>query len=237
MIEEPDGKILVSGSFTSIAGQNRNRIARLDATTGEVDPFDPNVSNTIFSMARQADGKILVGGAFTNLGGQLRNRIARIDSITGQPDAFDPNANNAVTTIAVQTDGKILVGGPFAGAASIGGQARNHIARLDPISGLADSFDPNANDTVWSIAVQSDGKVLAGGSFMGENAIGGKPRNAIARLERDGSLDQTLNLHVYDEQPIRPVVNATATQPDGKILIGGRFDAASQVCREKGSHD
>ena len=45
----------------------------------------------------------------------------------------------------MQADGKILAGGIFNGANSIGGQTRNHIARLDPTTGLADSFDPNAN--------------------------------------------------------------------------------------------
>ncbi len=49
-----------------------------------------------------------------------------------------------VHSIAVQADGKILAGGGFS---SIGGQTRNHIARLDPTTGLADSFDPNANST------------------------------------------------------------------------------------------
>ena len=47
--------------------------------------------------------------------------------------------------IAVQADGKILVGGYFT---SIGGQTRNCIARLDATTGLADSFNPNANDGV-----------------------------------------------------------------------------------------
>ena len=64
-------------------------------------------------------------------------------------------------TIAVQADGKILVGGGFNGANSIGGQARNYIARLDATTGLADSFDPNAsgfgsNIGVYSIAVRVD---------------------------------------------------------------------------------
>ena len=40
----------------------------------------------------------------------------------------------------MQTDGKILAGGQFS---NIGGQPRNHIARLDATTGLADSFDPN----------------------------------------------------------------------------------------------
>ena len=65
-------------------------------------------------------------------------------------------------SIAVQADGKILAGGDFT---SIGGQTRNNIARLDATTGLADSFNPNANSAVDSIAVQADGKILAGGDF------------------------------------------------------------------------
>ena len=53
---------------------------------------------------------------------------------------------------------------------------------------------PNANDSVFAIAVQADGKILAGGAFNGANSIGGQTRNRIARLETDGRLDQTLNL-------------------------------------------
>ena len=48
-------------------------------------------------------------------------------------------------TSLVQPDGKILVGGDFSGASSIGGQARNNLARLDPITGMADAFDPGVN--------------------------------------------------------------------------------------------
>jgi hypothetical protein len=68
--------------------------------------------------------------------------------------------------------------------------------RLDATTGLADSFDPNANDVVRSIAVQADGKILAGGLFTTLSPNGGAAvtRNRIARLETDGRLDQTLNL-------------------------------------------
>ncbi len=84
----------------------------------------------------------------------------------------------------MQADGKILVGGFFIGA-NIGGQTRNCIARLDATTGLADSFDPNANGDVCSIAVQADGKILAGGDFT---TIGGQTRNRIARLDRHDRL-------------------------------------------------
>ena len=91
-----------------------------------------------------------------------------------------------VYSIAVQADGKILVGGVFT---SIGGQTRNHIARLDATTGLADSFDPNANGIVYSIAVQADGKILAGGMF---SSIGGQTRSLFARLTNDTAALQNL---------------------------------------------
>src|SRR5947207_1996870 len=97
-------------------------------------------------------------------------------------DGFDPNANGAVHAVVVQPDGKILIGGDFTTLSPNGGPAvtRNYIARLDPDSTLAASFDPSANSSVYSIAVQADGKILAGSYF---NTIGPQPRDFIARLD------------------------------------------------------
>jgi uncharacterized delta-60 repeat protein len=222
---QADGKILAGGVFQSIGGQSRNNIARLDATTGLADLFDPNADADVFSIAVQADGRILAGGSFTNIGGQPRNFIARLDATVGLADSFDPNANAAVLSIAVQADGKILAGGFLT---NIGGQPRNNIARLDTMTGLADSFDPNANSFVSSIAVQADGKILAGGDFttLAPNGGAAVTRNHIARLETDGRLDRTLNLSI-----VGSVVFATAVQPDGKILIGGFFSTVLGVAR------
>ena len=162
---QADGKILAGGNFTSIGGQTRNYIARLDATTGLADSFDPNANADVRSMAVQADGKILAGGFFNGIGGQTRNRIARLDAATGLADSFNPNANSNIHAIAMQADGKILVGGEFNGVNSIGGQPRNYVARLDATTGLADSFNPNANNVVFSIALQADGKDFSGRRF------------------------------------------------------------------------
>jgi uncharacterized delta-60 repeat protein len=233
IVVQADGKILIGGFFSganSVGGQTRNRIARLDATTGLADSFDPNSNGGVLAIAVQADGKILAGGQFTganSIGGQPRNRIARLDATTGLADSFNPNADSDVNSIAVQADGKILVGGNFFGANSIGGQARNHIARLVATTGQADSFNPNANSLVNSIAVQADGKVLAGGAFFGANSVGTQTRNRIVRLETDGRVDQTLDLNT-----VGGTVNATVVQPDGKILIGGSFTAVLGVARD-----
>ena len=86
----------------------------------------------------------------------------------------------------MQADGKSNAGGQFAGGNSIGGQKRNRIARLDGVTGLADSFDPNANGIVHVISFQADGKISACGSF---SIIGGQPRNTFARFSNaTGSL-------------------------------------------------
>src|SRR6185437_1814069 len=121
---QADGKILAGGDFTSIGGQTRNQIARLNPDGSLDTSFDPNANSEVRAIAMQADGKILVGGSFSSIGGQPRNDIARLRPDGSLDASFDPNVTNATGTgavfaIAVQADGKILVGGVFT---SIGGQ-------------------------------------------------------------------------------------------------------------------
>jgi len=221
VVQPADGKILIGGEFTRVLGVERNNIARLNADGTLDTAFNPNaVSGAVFSIAVQADGKVLAGGYFTNIGGQPRNRIARLDAVTGAADDFNPNVvdNNpdpltdeAILSIRVQTDGKIIAGGFFT---NVGGQPRNNIARLDPTTGAADSFNPNANSDVRSIALQADGKIIIGGVF---DMVGGQPRNKIARLNSDGTLDTGFDPNAND------TVLSIAVQEDGKILVGGDF--------------
>ncbi len=169
---QADGKILVGGGFqVPIGGQTRNGFARLNSDGTADIGFNPNVNGLVRAIALQADGKILVGGSFSTIapnGGPpvLRSRIARLNADGTVDPAFDPNANGNVSAITLQADGKILVGGAFNGANSIGGQTRNRIARLEATTGTADSFDPNANNIVQSLAVQADGKILVGRHFQ-----------------------------------------------------------------------
>src|SRR5437879_3570150 len=144
-----------------------------------LDGLDPNANGQVRVVVVQPDGKILIGGDFTTVLGVARSRIARLNPDGTLDTPFDPNADGEVDSIAVQADGKILAGGVFT---SIGGQTRVRIARLDAMTGLADSFNPNPNPDsgVASIAVQADGKILAGGIFT---SINGQKRNTIALLD------------------------------------------------------
>ena len=71
---------------------------------------------------------------------------------------------------------------------------------------------------MFSLALQPDGKLLIGGNFTSYN---GTPRNRIARLNADGSLDASFNPGTGANSS----VYALALQPDGKLLIGGDFTA------------
>src|ERR1700680_4173948 len=58
-----------------------------------------------------------------------------------------------------------------------------------------DGFDPNANGTIRVVVVQPDGKILIGGDFT---SVRGTPRNRIARLNPDGTLDAAFDPNAND---------------------------------------
>ena len=232
VVVQPDGKILLGGDFTTLSPNGgpavtRNRIARLNPD-GTLDAaFNPDADETVYSIAVQADGKIVAGGYFFNIGGQVRIHIARLDAVTGVADSFDPNADNIVQAVAVQPDGRILLGGVFTTLSPNGGApvVRDRIARLNPDGTLDTAFNPGANDLVYTIVLQADGKILAGGTFTG---IGGQARNFIARLDATTGLADSFNPNV---QMTGGHILAIAVQADGKILAGGWFTSVSGQSR------
>ncbi|HYN84120.1 MAG TPA: DUF4214 domain-containing protein, partial [Pyrinomonadaceae bacterium] len=192
----------------------------------------PGVVGTVRAVALQPNGDILIGGAFSFVNGQPRQGVARLNadgSLDASFLASGSGANHIVTSLAVQPDGKVLVGGIFT---SFAGQPRNRVARLNADGSLDASFanpstDPGAgaNSTVQTITRQPDGKVLIGGVFT---AVGGVARGRLARLNADGSLDETfLNFTSGADD----TVNAVTLQPDGKVLVAGNFTSVNGVVR------
>ncbi len=211
--------VLLAGGAAAVRGQSA------------LDGVDPNANGTVQVVVVQPDGKILLGGDFTTLspnggGAVTRNRIARLNPDGTLDTIFDPNANGTVYAIAVQADGKILLGGDFATLSPNGGGAatRNRIARLNPDGTLDTVINPNASSTVFAIAVQADGKILAGGNFT---SVGGQTRNRIARLDATTGLADSFNPNANDD------VRSIAVQADGKILAGGFFASIGGQTRSR----
>ncbi|MDQ3190453.1 MAG: T9SS type A sorting domain-containing protein [Bacteroidota bacterium] len=216
-----DGKIIVGGNFTSFDGTSRNRIARLNADGSLDASFNPGTGFDLWvrSIAIQNDGKIIVAGDFTSYNGTTRNRIVRLN-IDGTYDAsfnigsgFDLN----LRSIAIQNNGKLVVGGNFT---NYNGTARNRIIRLNQDGTNDFSFNPGTGfvNTVNTISIQSDGKMIVGGAFVSFN---GTSRSRIARLNVDGSLDFSFEPGTGFNN--NSIVQSTSLQNDGKILVGGLF--------------
>src|SRR6185295_10297713 len=96
---------------------------------------------------------------------------------------------------------------------SIGGQPRNYIAGLDPISGAATSWNPNASAGVYALAL-SGSNVYAGGVFT---TIGGQARNYIAALDATTGLANAS----WDPKPNSSVVALGAS--GSTVYAGGQF--------------
>lgn len=228
-----DGRLIVTGYFTSVDGVPRGRIARLDAN-GILDTtfMDGLVGadDIVLNVKVQSDGKIIIGGGFEHINGASRNLIARLNSTGALDHEFMmAGANNEVTAVEVQpTDGKILVGGTFS---VMSGHKSTGLSRLNPDGSPDLVFLFNMpgvsgnNGRVDSIAVQPDGKIYIGGSFTKagyEDSL--VTSNNIARLNTNGTLDW--NFDASGSLGTDGPVYAIAVQPDGKVLLGGDFQNA-----------
>jgi len=223
VVEQRDGKILIGGRFTAINDAGRYFMARLNADGTLDTAFHEDVSgpnDSVTSIALQNDGKILIGGYFTAVNGVDRAHLALLHSDGSLDTGFLDGllgANDIVCSLAIQSNGRVLIGGRFT---AVNGKDRNFIARLHPDGSLDQTFQlgfSGANNFVESVAVQRDGRVLIGGQFTEVNGV---PRNFIARLHADGSLDTTFQ---HGLAGANSSVESIVLQDDGNVLIGGSF--------------
>lgn len=188
--------------------------------------FDPGTgaNNDVWAIAIQEDGKILISGSITFYNGISCNRIVRLNvdgSLDTNFNIGGTGANGGVYTITIQKDGKILIGGGFT---RYNETYRNGIARLNSDGSLDTTFNPGsgAGNGIGTISLQNDGKIIIGGSFLSYNGI---PKNMLARLNPDGSLDTTFNTRIQLGDPwVVTSIYTSVIQIDGKIIVGGDFD-------------
>lgn len=234
--QQSDGKIIVAGDFGFFNNVQRRRVARLfpDGALDLSFNADPGPDFAVSSVATTTNAfgveKILLSGDFLNVNGQPSFRIAQL-----LPDgSLDPSfsagagADRSVYSVLVQTNGLILVAGGFT---TINDTPRLGVARLMPDGSLDPAFDPGygANDSVYTMTLQRDGKILIGGVFTEYNRT---RRMGLARLRYDGTLDTSFLDTAYNQfagftHPFSFLppnfVNSIALQPDGNVMVGGSF--------------
>ena len=140
---QPDGKILVGGAFTSLAGQFRRSLGRLNSDGSLDTSFDPSnaLAGAVTSIVLQSDGGIIVASG---------NNAYQVDPASGQVTALlTPQADNLLRSLALQRDGQLLVAGNFT---TVSGAAHSRIARLrsgDEPDEILD-VDASGSTVTWS---------------------------------------------------------------------------------------
>ncbi|MFN3134518.1 MAG: PQQ-binding-like beta-propeller repeat protein, partial [Candidatus Kryptonium sp.] len=214
----------VGGDFTSLNGVARNRIARVDLTTGNVDTWNPNANGSVYTILPYG-AVVYVGGGFTSIGGQARNRLAEIGASTGTATSWNPNVQNGlVMTMALYSSNNTLyIGGTFT---IIAGLTRNRIAGVSILTGAVTWYPSGgADNTVHSLSIGSSfGDFLfVGGAFT---TIGGVARNRLCAFNLPAG---TLNAW-------NPNANATVYSVftyGMELYVGGIFTLISGQTRNR----
>ena len=230
-ILDASGRALIGGDFTGYSATPRNRIARILTTGANDATFDPGSGANAFVSSITVytngvnNGRIFIGGGFTAFNGSSLNSVARLLATGAVDTSFNPGtgANGPARAVAIDSNGKSLVTGEFT---LFNGTARNRIVRLNADGSVDTTFAPGtgANGTVYSMVIQSDGKILIGGDFTSYN---GTARARLARLNTDGSLD-----FAFDPGAgFNDTVFALTLDQSQRILVGGAFTQAQGVTR------
>jgi uncharacterized delta-60 repeat protein len=224
--------------FRLIAGVKTNEVRIVDEQRQGSIVGNPGATlkpDGSLNAAIRHDGKLLVWGDFARLGGMSHSGIALLNQDGTADDSFrapdfllghryieragNPSENASLRAVQPLPDGRFVVAGEFS---RINGQARQSLARIQANGALDESFGQGLtfDGGLLAVAVQTDGRILIGGSF---EHINGTRRPFIARLNSDGTVDESFKPNGGPTSDWTVIIAAIALQPDGKILIGGYF--------------
>ena len=215
---QSDGKILISGNFTSYKGSNRYKLIRINSDGTEDYIFSNNVNlvenDIVNTIEVLSNGEILIGGFFGS------HTIKKLNSDGTYNNTFNsniPSFNEKILCINEDSNGKLLLGGSFL-------SPTNRIIRLNSNGTLDTTFNTNIgtgfNGTVKTIVTLDDGKILIGGNFTSFN---GNTRNYIVALNTNGTEYTTFYTSLFST-PLNNTVNKIKILSNGKVVIVGSFD-------------
>ncbi|MGL5019234.1 MAG: hypothetical protein ACRDBP_13950, partial [Luteolibacter sp.] len=217
---EADGGATVAGNFSTINGQPRARLARLDANGLPTPAFQglagPNQNvSTIF---RQPGGKLVIGGSFSTVHGVSRTFLARLLENGTVDPAFAPLPDGLVKAVLPGPALTVLAGGSFA---TVSGTPRARVVRLTESGNVDLDFAPAlatstaAPSTFNAIARDADDRLYVAGTWAGSLPL---RTPGLLRLLANGAID-----HSFDAGTSGSAVNGLATTVGG-LLAGGSFE-------------
>jgi len=234
---QPDGKILVAGSFNVYNGLSYRNLIRLNADGSQDIDFKPplaQMSSEIHQVSLQPDGKIIIFGE-TSLNGDFFNNIFRLNPDGTIDTTFTPPVGYHFKAPTLLPNGKFIVNhntlNEFYSAA-------DRIACLNANGTFDTSFITISLSAITprepyidNFRVQADGKILVYGQFTG---ISSMQASNLSRINADGTLDTAFTtavsfdaLNQYDYERVYDVLE----QPDHKLIVGGHFTKVNNVSK------
>jgi uncharacterized delta-60 repeat protein len=213
-----DGKFLALGDFNFVDDAKAGSLVRLD-NNGNLDAgFHPLMfafPTTGLDLDLQSGGSILVSVISANTPDYSELRLTPDGSVDS---SFA--SQNLGALFKVQSDDKIVT-------AHFDNVVRRLLSdgNVDPaFSQTSVSFSGNQGDIIAGFAIQTDGKIIVAGNGKSFAGIHSEPVKAgVVRLNPDGGIDGSFNPPAFNDGTR---FNCVATQPDGKILLGGRFSSS-----------
>ena len=248
IVLQPDGKIVLGGGQTIDGGWVR----RYNADGTQDNTFQASVSGYVTGIELMPDGNYLVSAWYSSPRGVTKLLANGITDTSFTTTSISQNEyvtgvkllSNGQIYISIQTSNSFptpsvtrfirynangSVDNSFSQTFTNFGRwavdssdrivvSRNGFFRLN-FDGIIDSsFSPNisADGYANAVAVQSNGKMVIVGEFSKTNEFNS---GRITRINADGTTDTSFNTGSgFDVAP-----KAVSLQPDGKILVSGRF--------------
>ena len=164
--------VWAGGSFTTIGGAGRARVAAVDAATGAVRPFNANANSHVYGLDLHA-GRLFMVGSFGAVRSSTRQRAAAVDAATGTVDTqWNPNLNATTFAVRAHPAGTaVYVGGNFT---RVGTATRTGVAAVHAVTGAAIApVLTNSYTAVLSLDLNDTGSRLFG-------AVGGAGNHAVS---------------------------------------------------------
>ncbi len=211
-------KYIFAGQFLHYNAQSVGKIIQLNADGTKNSDFNSGSGfNGSVNALASSNGALLCGGQFTSYNGTTVSGLVKLDSTGSLNPSFSTGGgfNGTVWALAVTADGKIYAAGDFT---TYNGVTTQNLVRLLSDGTLDTTFNIGSGFDlpVWSIALDANESVFAGGDFTSFN---GNSVSAIAKLNTDGSMDSAFqSASGFDGS-----VNSIFVNEDFSIFVTGSF--------------
>lgn len=232
---QPDGKIILMGSFTNYNGVAKKYLARVNSDGSIDNSFSVGASTNMIpeNFKILSNGKILIVGEFSSFSGNAVQKAVKINSNGSFDSSFNLNYSFSAFTASGNSNVTIdrlieISDNKYAFAVnsfpSYFVQDRSELLLTDSLgqvqmnANVSHFINHQINANLLKSITYSNNRLYVGGAFT---AIAGKGKTNLAKLNFEGEVFANFN----NNTGARYTVLASAVQADGKIIIGGKFNS------------